>query len=278
MSTSERIATEHLYRPITTELVALLRALPPADWLRRTSAGEWTVRDVAAHLLDVELRRLSAQRDGHAPAPAAPIESYAGLVAFLNGLNRAWTDAAQRLSTRVLTDLLAWTCAQVADVIESADPYGPALYPVAWAGQDASPMWLDHGRVYTEQWHHQDQIRAAVGAPPLAGPEWLRPVIEISLLALPRAYAPLEATPGTSVALDVDGPAGGHWAVVRDATGWRVVSRGAGDAAARLAIGDYALAKLLLHRLDADTARAAATVTGDAALAEPLLAARAVMV
>ncbi len=278
MSALERIATEHLYRPITTELVGLLRALPPADWLRPTTAGAWTVRDVAAHLLDVELRRLSAQRDAHAPAPATPIGSYADLVAYLDGLNRTWTDAAQRLSPRVLTELLAWACAQVADVIETADPYGPALYPVAWAGQDESPMWLDHGRVYTEQWHHQDQIREVVGAPPLAGAEWLRPVIEISLLALPRAYAALEATPGTSVALDVAGPAGGRWAIVHDGAGWRVVSRSAVDAAARVTIGDYALAQLLLHRLDADGARAAATVTGAAALAEPLLAARAVMV
>jgi hypothetical protein len=76
-------------------------------WQFRTSAAKRVVKDVVAHLLDVELRRLSIQRDGYrAPPPAVRITTYEGLVAYLDGLNAEWTRAAQRPSPRVLIDLL----------------------------------------------------------------------------------------------------------------------------------------------------------------------------
>ena len=59
------IYTAELFSPLHQELLALLRGLTPADWERPTVAGSWRVRDVAAHLLDVSLRKLSFQRDGH---------------------------------------------------------------------------------------------------------------------------------------------------------------------------------------------------------------------
>ena len=57
--------TADLFQPLHTELVSVLKSLAPADWLRPTVAPKWRVRDIAAHLLDGQLRRLSAQRDAH---------------------------------------------------------------------------------------------------------------------------------------------------------------------------------------------------------------------
>src|SRR5712671_6728774 len=94
------VDTAPLLAPVHEELVALLRKLPPESWTLPTAAGAWLVRDVAAHLLDVILRRLSLHRDGHW-APDSPGSGYDGLVAFLNGLNRDWVRAASRLSPRV---------------------------------------------------------------------------------------------------------------------------------------------------------------------------------
>ena len=51
--------TTHLLAPIHAELVGLLRSLSPSQWLQPTGAGQWRVRDVVAHLLDGDLRRLS---------------------------------------------------------------------------------------------------------------------------------------------------------------------------------------------------------------------------
>lgn len=43
---------------------------------------------------------------------------------------------------------------------------------MSWAGEDGDAGWLDIGREFTEQWHHQMQIRDAVGAAPLPDPAW----------------------------------------------------------------------------------------------------------
>src|SRR3712207_207266 len=82
--------TADLFPPLYQALEALLRDLAPEDWQRPTIAGAWQVRDVVAHLLDGDLRKLSAYRDGHVPAPAAPLQGYEDLVHFLNGLNAEW--------------------------------------------------------------------------------------------------------------------------------------------------------------------------------------------
>src|SRR5262245_26139788 len=101
------VDTRSMFRPVSAELVALLRTLPPADWERPTVAGTWVVRDVVAHLLDITLRRLSFHRDAMPPPPPdAPIASERDFVAFINRLNAAWVGSSRRLSPRVLTDLL----------------------------------------------------------------------------------------------------------------------------------------------------------------------------
>jgi hypothetical protein len=63
------VDTRELFAPLHAELIGLLRGLSDADWERPTVAGAWRVRDVAAHLLDGDLRKLSAGRDGHQMPP-----------------------------------------------------------------------------------------------------------------------------------------------------------------------------------------------------------------
>lgn len=275
---TDAIPTAHLFRPLAAELVALLRSLAPEQWSRPTSAGAWEVRDVVAHLVDGDLRRISAERDAHLPpSPPEGFRGYHDLVEYLDRLNAQWVRAARRLSPPLLIELLELGAEHIARLVENAPPHAPALYPVAWAGDGDVPLWLDHGREYTERWHHQDQVREAVGAPPLAAKSWLRPVLEISLLALPHGYARVAARAGTSIALHVHGEAGGEWSLVRVAGAWRLEAGARADAACRVRAGDYDLARLLLHRLR-DEQQAILEVEGDAALAEPLRRTRAVMV
>jgi hypothetical protein len=56
----------------------------------------WQVKDVAAHLLDTSLRRLSLHRDGDSSPHLMPGPD--GLLPFLNRLNAEWTVAAYRLA------------------------------------------------------------------------------------------------------------------------------------------------------------------------------------
>ena len=255
-----------LFAPLHRELIALLRALTPEQWELPTVAGAWRVRDVAAHLLDGMLRKLSRF------SSSRPLTSYEEIVAFLNELNATGVAYWQRVSPAVLTDLLERAGAQAATFVEQLDPHALALHGVAWAGEVQSANWMNTGRDYTEWWHHQMQIRDAVGAPLLLTARWLAPLLDFSVRALPRAYASLDAAKGTAVSIYIDGE---PWTVVREGERW-VLYQGAPES------------PTTTIRIDADTAwrvfynaqrgRAAAVVSGDATLAEPLFRTRSVMV
>jgi hypothetical protein len=272
------IFTAPLFPDLNRELVTLLRGLDDADWARPTVAGAWRVRDVAAHLLDGDLRRLSAGRDAHLLPPDGPLASFADVVGLIDRANASGVAYAQRLSPRVITDLLEVTGRWVADHLAQLPPHGDALYPVAWAGEERSENWMDIGREYTERWHHQMQIRDAVDARHvLLDWDWLEPLLHLSVRALPRAYENVDAPEGTTITFHVQDT--DSFSVVRTAAGWQVFHGFAHDAAALLRVGTDTAWRLLYNALPPDVARRELEmVEGDRALAEPLFRARSVMV
>lgn len=280
------IYTAPLLRPLLAELLDLLRRLAPAQWDAPTVAGEWRVRDVAAHLLDGELRKIAAYRDGHLPPPESPIRSDRDLARLVNNLNAEGVAWARRLSPRLLADLLATTGAWAADLLEGLPPHEPALWPVSWAGESVSENWMDVGREYTERWHHQMQIRAAVAAPPtLLEPRWGWPLLDLSLRALPKSYAGIEAPPGTGVAFVVassdDGEAAeplGAWTLIRGAERWTLQRGAAEDAATVVHATADAAWRLLYNALPDPIPAEAISITGDRRLAEPLLRTRSIVI
>ncbi|MGH9366276.1 MAG: maleylpyruvate isomerase N-terminal domain-containing protein [Thermoanaerobaculia bacterium] len=279
MEPAGRIDTAHLFAPLHDELLALLRSLRPEDWERPTVAGVWRVRDVAAHLLDTQLRRLSFQRDGHAlPPPEAPIAGDRDLVGYLNRLNAEWILAARRLSPRVLMELLKATGPALTALLASLPPREPALFPVSWAGQAVSENWFDVGREYTEHWHHQAQIRDAVGAPGLDSRRFLHPVLELSLYALPVALRGAGGAEGNAVVVEITGEAGGTWSLLRTASDWTLWRGEAADAALRARLDSDSAWRLFFNALSPDEARRHIAFAGDATLSERLIAARGVMV
>jgi len=148
------ILTAHLLPKIERLLVELLRSLCPADWELQTVAPLWKVKDVAAHLLDTQLRKLSIVRDGYVPEGRAP-GSPANLVAFIDELNRQGVQIYRRLSPPVLISLMEEASRQSAEYHQSLDPFAPAAFAVSWAGETTSPNWFDTAREFTERWHHQ---------------------------------------------------------------------------------------------------------------------------
>ena len=271
--------TRAMFRPVSASLVTLLRRLTPDEWKRPTVAGSWQVRDVVAHLLDTTLRRLSFHRDAMMPPPpAAPISSEADFVAFINSLNAQWVNAAARLSPRVLTDLYERASADVADWFKAQPLDGPALFPVSWAGEQESANWFDIGREFTELWHHQQQIRMAVGAEPLVDSRYLHAVIDQAVHGLPHAYRDVPAATGETVVIEVTGQAGGLWTLWREEERWRLSAGAPVQETTRVRIDDDSAWKLLFNALPQSAAAAAVTVIGRAALAEPIFGARSVIV
>lgn len=270
------IYTAGLFEPLSAELVALLRGLDASDWTRPTVAGSWLVRDVAGHLLDGDLRKLAGGRDGYRSTPGRALDTFADIVGFIDEINASGVAYAARLGPRLTTDLLEVTGRWVAEFVSALAPHDEAHISVAWAGELRSENWMDTGREYTERWHHQMQIRDAVGAPPLLLDErWLSPLLDLSVRALPRAYENVVAPAGTAVVFEVEPYV---WSVVRGETGWRVFGGEASDALARVRAGADTAWRLLYNALAPDDARARVTIDGDPRLAGPILGARSVMV
>ncbi len=186
------ILTQHLFKPLDSKLIELLRSLSPDDWNRPTLAPLWTVKDITAHLLDGNLRTLSS-RDNHRLKPDMEINSYQDLVDYLNRLNADWVRAAKRLSPPVLTELLEITGKQYSAHMMNADPNIQAPVSVAWAGEKQSVNWFHIAREFTEKWHHQQQIREAVGRPGIMTKEFFFPVMDVFMRGLPHRYRDVPA-------------------------------------------------------------------------------------
>jgi uncharacterized protein (TIGR03083 family) len=271
--------TRHDFRPLAVEIVRLLRALDAADWERPTMAGAWRVHDITAHLLDTALRRLSFHRDRAAPpAPERPITGERDFVAFINELNAAWVRAARRLSARTLTDLYAGASTELADFVEASSLTDAALFPVSWAGEARSQLWLDVGREFTEVWHHGSQIREAVGAGPFQEPRWLRLVLEIAMHALPHAYRSVPGRPGASIAIAITGRSGGTWALHYRHGAWDIEESQPVRPAATATMSGEVAWRLFFNALSLREAQAQVRIDGDTAFALPLLRARSVIV
>jgi uncharacterized protein (TIGR03083 family) len=257
-------------------LLDLIRSLSAGDWHRPTVCSAWCVRDIAAHLLDGDLRRLATQRDGYAP-PDAPtgFESHEALVAYLHRLNADWTAATRRISPRSLIRLLEVTGEEVADLFEAADPFAPATFPVGWAGESEPAMWFDVAREYTERWHHQRQIALAVGRPtPIDARRLYHPVLETFLRALPFTYRGVDAPDGATVLVSITGEAGGDWFVRRAGCGWALRHECEGPPTSAVVLDQSDAWLLFTKRTDRATARArfpSIQVEGDTDLGETVL-------
>ncbi len=278
MKSVEPIFVTELFCQIHGELLSLLRNLSADDWNKPTAARQWAVKDIVAHLLDGDVRRLSYQRD-KAPMvpPETPIKSHGDLVGFLNQLNSDWVRAAKRISPELLIKFLEVTGAQVCELFKSLDPFAPALFGVAWAGEQESQNWFDIAREYTEKWHHQQQIRDAVGATPLTGRKWLYPVLDTFLRVLPYTYRDTQADEGSSVAFIITGEAGGAWTLKREGGAWKLYSGESDDAGCQVRMDQDTAWRLLTKGLSREDATARVEITGDERLGAPTLGMLAIM-
>lgn len=274
MSLMPPIFVAELFPQITRHLLDLLRSLPPDEWHLPTLSSRRTVKDIASHLLDGSLRRLSMQRDGYrapdrGPRPAEP------LLALLNRLNDEWEIATRRLSPKVLVDLIEGADRELAELFSSLGPFGPAIFPVAWAGESESQNWLDVARDYTEKWHHTQQIFDATGRPSTIMTRKLGyPCFDIFMRALPFTFQEVTASTGAVVELCVEGEAGGRWFVERRDAGWTQMPQGSRAPSAIVNMDQDMAWKVLTKRRNREAIRRQfprITITGDEALGSHLL-------
>ena len=260
----------HLFPALEEQLIRLLYSLTPAEWKKPTIAKLWNVKDVAAHLLDGNIRTISMLRDNYAGDAPGNIVTSEELVGYLNGLNADWVRAMKRMSPTVLTALMETTGKEYCRLLALQDPFAPAIFAVSWAGETSSVNWFHIAREYTERWHHQQQIRDAVGKPGILTKEFYYPVMDTFMMALPHTYRHIPAKDGSVVKISISGDAGGDWFITKNDQWILSKSSDAVPAAHTTIEGDIAW-KLFTKSWRRKDAMAYVTMKGDAMLAEPVL-------
>jgi len=264
------IPTLHLLLPLDQKLIGLLKSLSADDWKKPTMAKLWSVKDVAAHLLDGNLRVL-AQAQNYMGEFPTEIHSYEDLVVYLNRLNADWVMAMKRVSPGTLIELLETTQASVIDYYHSLDLWAPARFTVSWAGEQESKNWFHIAREYTERWHHQQQIREAVSKEGIMDKEFFSPIIQTFMMALPHTWRAISAPEGSVISVKVNGDSGGEWRIKSYNNTWSFVSES--DSAPDTVIeisGDTAW-KLFTRALPETEATAKIKVSGNQELGKPIL-------
>lgn len=250
-------------------LLGLLASTKDDDWQRPTAVVDWSVKDVAAHLLGDDIGLLSGRRDAFHGA-RVQLDSWEALVAWLNERNAQWVEASRRMSPRVLRGLLAFTGQQVSEYLARLDPFAEGV-PVSWAGPEPAPVWLDTAREFTERWHHQQHIREALGQPGLMVPYFLGPVLATFAFGLQRAYGQVDAPAGTCVTLLITGAAGGSWTVRREGQGWQLFTGRPEDPQAMVILPEDTAWRLYTKGISKEAAREQARLEGDPHLAGRML-------
>lgn len=272
------IPTLHLFPQLDQLLLEFLRSLSPADWEKRTIVPLWTIKDIAGHLLDGNLRTLSMSRDQYFGENPDPIESYGDLVAYLNRLNADWVKAFKRVSPAVLIELLELTGGQYNTYLKTLNPYTPALFSVAWAGEEKSQNWFHIAREYTEKWHHQQQMRLAMEQEEvLYTPDLYFPYLDTSMQALPHHYRNVAAEAGTVIAFAVKGVPNAQWHLRRGEKAWSLSKTLDQNPIASVSIDGTIAWRMLTKGIDKGEAAKLVEIEGDQALGAVVVDMLAVM-
>jgi len=250
-------------------LLDLLESLAPGQWASPTAAPGWSVKDVAVHLLDVDLGWLARMRDRDYSGLIEVSADHAAFVAGLARRNQRWVDGVTVLSPRLIVDLLRWSGSQLTGFLATVDLRAPGS--VYWAGP--APLWFDLAREFTERWVHGRQIREAVTAETDAGNDpYLSLVLRTFIWGFPHQYE-AAAVAGTTVNLKIEGV--GCWILTRTGDGWILDEAGDADAAATLTMtGDAAWRLVTGASYDPNGVRTA----GNSDLLRPLLLVRSIIV
>lgn len=268
-------ATEALER-VEIRLLALLDELTPAEWDHPTMVKPWRVRHIAGHLLDTALRKLAMARDGYfatAPASLSPDD----VRSFVDRINAEGAAVYARLSRQALSSLMRVVSPEFCAWHRSLDPMAPAAFPVSWAGEQTSAQWFDTARELTERWHHQEQIRAAVGRPSLMTRDLYHPVLDCFLRVLPFTFRDVTAPRGTGLVVQVSGDSGGEWRLWRDTAEWRLVDRLPEPPSATTTIPEAIAWRIFTKSIAPDAVEPLVRLEGNRALAAHVLRAVAIV-
>ncbi|MEL6252083.1 MAG: maleylpyruvate isomerase N-terminal domain-containing protein [Bacteroidota bacterium] len=270
------IHTLHLFPELDQKLLEVLRELQDDQWNLPTTAPLWSVKDVASHILDGTLRGISSSRDGYFGDTAPQSNDYQDLVDFLNQLNADWVKVSRRFSPAILVQLLEQNLPLYVQHLQELDLEGQAIFSVDWAGEASSKTWFHIAREYTEKFHHQMQIRYAVGNDAeLLEEKWHLPYLDTSLQGLPHHYRNIVADEGSGIIFRVS-DISKNWGIRYINPKWELVDN-LDQINAEVSIPKEIAWRIFTKGISRDEAKQKVKIIGDFALGEKILDMIAVM-
>jgi hypothetical protein len=232
----------------------------------------WTVKEIELHLLGDDLGYLAGKRDRFSNPffSDKEMQQWESLVHNINEANELWVKATQRLSPKLLSDLLAWTGTQMYAYLQSLDQMA-INGVVSWAGPASAPVWLDTAREYTERWLHQQHIRDAVKKPGLKGRQFLHPVLDTFVRALPYTFKDVPVADTAAIQFVVTGEAGDTWYLVGKANTWSLYTMVELQPTTIVTMDQETCWRRFTKGLSKEQARAHTTIEGDVRPGERIL-------
>ncbi len=271
------INTIDLFPVIDQKLIEVLRSLQPEEWEKKTVVPLWNIHDIALHLLDGNLRGVSTGRDRHFSVSFEGVADYKSIVAALNQLNHSWIESTKRISPPLLVDLLEISNQWYLDYLKTLNPDQDAIFSVAWAGEQTSPNWFHVAREYTEKFHHQQQIRLALGRDEeLLQYALYHPFLDTLIRALPHHYSDVQAKEGTVIRISISEDLG-EWFLVRSANSWGLYKNCDYPGSCSVIINKKIAWRLFTKGISKSEALKKVEIQGDQGLGEKMLGVVAIM-
>jgi hypothetical protein len=108
-------------RTVNQRLLDLLRSLDGKDWSTPTVHPDRDVKDIAAHLLHGNFRRVTARRDGYRP-PTPEMRDMEDLIALIQEDNWDFMRGMRRISPQIITELVGKYDEALVSIFEGLDP------------------------------------------------------------------------------------------------------------------------------------------------------------
>jgi uncharacterized protein (TIGR03083 family) len=263
-----------LFPEMRAELLRVLSNLSDEQWNAPTACEGWSVRDVAQHIFSDDCGYLSRHRDKDGITFVT--QSWDELIEKINQQNETWVKATRRLSRRMLMNFLETTGQEMADYLATVhmDALGQ---PVSWAGSNAAPIWLQVAREYTEYWMHHQHVCEGAGIHSLKSRRYLHSALSVFVYSLPRTYQNVSAPENTVIAFEVTGEAADTWFLIREGEVWQLYAASDSSPDARVSMSDDSAWRMFTKGISREALQADSQISGDNALAQPLLKSIAIL-
>ena len=278
MENKRFIETISLFPELNRKMIDLLKELSPDEWNHSTLFPNWKVKDIAVHLIDTSIRRLSLQRDKYIPESKITISSYSELIQHITSLADRWASAFSTVSTDIIIEMAEEYQNQLVEFLKELDPFGIAHFSVAWAGEEKSYNWFDIAREYTERWHHQMQIRDILKKAPLYDKHLYYPLLDTFMQAMPYHFQNMEKEDGYIFCVHITKESGGKWFLIRKSKSWELKYQVHDLPDTSVAIENETAWKIFTKWIDKNKIEDKVKITGDYELGKHLLEMTCIMI